>query len=93
MAEANSDNHNRFLDFLNTYYQIKNGSNFKLVNGFPENSDIYLKVFCFYWSKPVVPKIILELFFDKKSHIDISLGRDLLFFKYLYQRYFFVLNP
>ena len=79
LGEPGSDNHNRFLDFLANYYQIKNGNEFKLVNGFPNNSDLFLKVYCFYWSKPIAPKIILELFFDKKSHIDISLGKNCLF--------------
>jgi hypothetical protein len=75
IAEEKSDNHNRFLDFLKVYHQFNNGSKIKLTNGFTNGSKLYLKVFCFYWTKPVAPKIILELFFDKKSHIDISLGK------------------
>lgn len=75
VAEENSDNHNRLLDFLHDYRPFKKGSSVKLVNGFEGNRELYLKVFCFHWIKPVAPKIIMELMFDRKSHIDISLGK------------------
>lgn len=78
VAEPKSDEHNRFLDFLKFYRQIEDGRKIQLINGFKNNSELYLKVFCFHWKKPVSPKIILELFFDKKSHIDISLGESLI---------------
>jgi hypothetical protein len=74
VAKAHTDNHNRFLDFLQIYHEFKGGTQVKLVNGFNENKELYLKVFCFYWFKPVAPKMVLELFFDRKSHIDIALG-------------------